>query len=297
MTDRAFRFGLNTREIDDREQFVERCRWAERSGFDTLHLPDHLQAPSPFPVMMAAADATERLRVGTLVLNIGFWNPALLAREVASVDRLSGGRLELGLGAGHMKSEFDQAGIEWEPVGKRTDRLRETIARLDQLLTDPEHLPAVVQRPRPPLLIAGTGDGMLELAAEHADIFGYGGLWQQKGQPPGTFRLATAAETDERIGFIRERAGSRFDRIELNVLIQAVEITDDRDAAAAGLAADTLEGTDPEEILRAPTVLVGTVQQIVDQLHERRDRYGFSYISVHQHLAEKIAPVIEAIKN
>jgi probable F420-dependent oxidoreductase len=262
-----------------------------------VHLPDHLQAPSPFPVMMAAADATERLRVGTLVLNIGFWNPALLAREVASVDRLSGGRLELGLGAGHMKSEFDQAGIEWEPVGRRTDRLRQTIAQLDRLLTDPEHLPAVVQRPRPPLLLAGTGDGMLELAAEHADIFGYGGLWQQKGQPPGTFRLATAAETDERIHFIREHAGSRFDQIELNVLIQAVEITDDREAAAAKLAADTLEGTDPEEILRAPTVLVGSVQEIVDQLHERRDRYGFSYISVHQHLAEKIAPVIEAIKS
>ncbi|GAA1679641.1 LLM class F420-dependent oxidoreductase [Fodinicola feengrottensis] len=296
MTQRAFRFGLNTREIDDRERFVERCRWAERSGFDTLHLPDHLQAPSPFPVMMAAADATERLRVGTLVLNIGFWNPALLAREVASVDRLSGGRLELGLGAGHMKSEFDQAGIEWEPVGKRTDRLRDTIIELDRLLTDLDHRPAVVQRPRPPLLLAGTGDGMLEVAAEHADIFGYGGLWQQKGQPPGTFRLATAAETDERIGFIRERAGDRFDQIELNVLVQAVEITDDRDAAVARLAADTLEGMPAEEILRTPMVLVGTVQQIVDQLHERRDRYGFSYISVHQHLAEKMAHVIDAVK-
>jgi probable F420-dependent oxidoreductase len=296
MTPRAFRFGLNQRNIQDRDTFVDHCRWAENSGFDTLHLPDHLQSPSPFPVMMAAADATERLRVGTLVLNIGFWNAALLAREAASVDRLSGGRLELGVGAGHMKSEFDLAGIEWEPVAKRVQRLRETVVRLDELLTDPDHLPAVVQRPRPPLLIAGTGDGMLELAAEYADIFGYGGLWQQKGQPPGTFRLATAAETDERMAFLRQAAGARFDQIELNVLIQVVEITDDRDAAAVRLAGDRLEGMEPAEILRTPTVLIGTVEQIVEQLHERRDRYGFTYVSCHQHLAEDMAKVIAAIK-
>ncbi|MEV4257499.1 LLM class flavin-dependent oxidoreductase, partial [Spirillospora sp. NPDC049652] len=127
------RFGFNVFDIRSRDDFTDRCRRAERYGFDTAFVPDHLGSPAPFPTMVAAAEATERLRVGSMVLNTPFWNPHLLAREVASVDRLTGGRLVLGLGAGHMKWEFDEAGIPWEGFGARVRRLEETITELGRV--------------------------------------------------------------------------------------------------------------------------------------------------------------------
>src|SRR4051812_28836518 len=119
---RDFRFSTNVFGVPSREAFIDRCQLVERLGYDTVFVPDHLGAPAPFPVLIAAAEATRRLRVGTLVLNVCFWNPALLAREVATTDILTGGRLELGLGSGYVKSEFDDAGIAWESFGARADR-------------------------------------------------------------------------------------------------------------------------------------------------------------------------------
>lgn len=246
-------------------------------------------------MLVAAADATERLRVGTLVLNVGFWNPSLLAREAATTDQLTGGRLELGLGAGHMKSEFDAAGIPWQPFGERTHRLSATIDEVDKLFADEANGYDTVQRPRPPLLIAGTGERVLQVAAEHADIVGYGGTLQVPGEPPGTFRIATATEMDERVGFFRTHAGERADGIEANALVQLVEITGDRRAAAEKLLADYGPGLTLDELLEAPTLLIGTEPQIVEQLRERRDRFGFSYICVHEQYMETFGPIIEAL--
>jgi probable F420-dependent oxidoreductase len=294
---RSFRFGFNLRTIHSRDSLTAKCRTAERYGYDVILVPDHLgrNRPAPFPMLVAAADATERLRVGTLVLNIGFWNPSLLAREAATTDQLSGGRLELGLGAGHMKSEFDAAGIAWQPLGERTHRLSATIDALNKLFSDEHEGYDTVQRPRPPLLIAGTGDRMLRLAAERADIVGFAGILQADGQPPGTFRIATATEMEERVRFFRQQAGARVEEIESNILVQRVEVTDDRHAAAEKFLAEYGPGLTVEDVLEAPVLLIGSVPQIADQLRERRARFGFSYICVHEQYMEAFGPIIEAL--
>lgn len=203
---RDFRFSFNVRRLATRDAVTRLCRQAEEYGYDTVFAADHLGAPAPFPLLVAAARdrcrghrATTR---GTLVLNVPFWNPALLAREVATTDILTGGRLELGLGAGHMKWEFDAAGITWEPFGTRADPLCVMVSELPRFFTtDFDTLPPGVETPRPvqrrgfggsgpPLIVGGTDDRILRIAAEHADIVSVAGVYQLKGQPPGTFGWA-----------------------------------------------------------------------------------------------------------
>ncbi|GAA0940733.1 TIGR03621 family F420-dependent LLM class oxidoreductase [Pseudonocardia zijingensis] len=303
---RAFRFSVNVFGIPSREALRERCRRAESAGFHTVFAADHLGAPAPFPVVQAAADATEHLRVGTLVLNAPFWNPALLAREAATADVLSGGRLELGLGAGHMKHEFDTAGIPWEPFGARVDRLEETITTLRRFFaTDLAALPGglspvPVQRTGfdgsgPPLIVGGTGDRVLSVAARYADIIGVAGAFQVPGEPPGTFRLATAAEADERVRFTRERAGGRADDVEWHLLVQMVVPTTDRRAAAEELVG-RLHGMSVEDTLETPYLLIGTPAQMAEQLRASRERYGFSYVTVHAPYYEAFEPVVELLR-
>jgi probable F420-dependent oxidoreductase len=305
---RDFRFSVNVFGIPSREALQERCRRAESAGFHTVFAPDHLGAPAPFPVLQAAADATEHLRVGTLVLNAPFWNPALLAREAASVDILSGGRLELGLGAGHMKWEFDAAGIPWEPFGARARRLEETITELRRFFTTDlaalpgGHSPLPVQRAGfdgsgPPLIVGGTGDRVLSVAARYADIIGVAGVYQVPGKPPGTFRLGTAAETDERVRFVRERAGARAADVEWHLLVQMVVHTDDRRAAAAELLGRFPGEMTVDEALETPFLLIGTPAQMAEQLRESRERYGFSYVTVHDPYYEAFEPVVELLRS
>ncbi|TNY34464.1 LLM class F420-dependent oxidoreductase [Thermomonospora catenispora] len=311
---RDFRFGFNFLDVPERDELVARCRRAESLGYDTVLMPDHLGGPAPFPALVAAAEATERLRVGTLVLNVCFWNPHLLAREVVTVDRLTGGRLELGLGAGHMKWEFDAAGLPWEPFGARAERLERTVEELGRLFAGPGYAelkakaeafgltePKPVQRSGfdgsgPPLLIGGTGERVLRVAARHADIIAYGGAVQLPGRPPGTFRIATAAETDERVAFVRGLLGERADRVESSVLVQAVVVTDDRRGAAERFSAEKLPMMTADELLDSPFLLIGTHEQIAEQLVERRERYGFSYITVHGPSMEALGPVIERLR-
>lgn len=310
---RDFRFGFNFFDIASREDFTERCRRGERYGYDIALVPDHLGAPAPFPTMVAAADATERLRVGTLVLNAGFWNAHLLAREVATADRLTGGRVELGLGAGHMKWEFDAAGIAWEPFGARAERMARLIGELGGLFGGDgyeRHRPVAehfglaplepVQRggfggSGPPLLVGGTGDTVLRAAARYADIVGIAGAYQVKGEEPGTFRLGTAAEAEERVRFVREHAGERAAGIEWNVLVQHVQVTPDRRAEAERIRAERLPYLTAEEILDTPFVLLGTEAQIAEQLRERRERFGFSYVTVHAPFLDVLGPVIAQV--
>ncbi|MFF5257320.1 TIGR03621 family F420-dependent LLM class oxidoreductase [Actinomadura viridis] len=308
-----FRFGFNFFDIGSREDFVAVCRRAEALGYDTALVPDHLGGPAPFPTMMAAAEATDRLRVGTLVLNVGFWNPHLLAREIATADRLTGGRVEIGLGSGHMKWEFDAAGIAWEPFTARSRRLAAAIEELGALFGGPgypeqaplrEHYGLAELKPvqrrgfgghGPPLLVGGTGDTVLEIAARHADVVGIAGAYQAAGEPPGTFALGTAGQAAERVRFVRERAGDRFAGLELNLLVQQVVVTADRRGTAAGLAAGPLPYLSVEEILDCPFLLIGTEEQMAEQLRERRERYGFSYIAVHGPFMEAFGRVIERL--
>jgi probable F420-dependent oxidoreductase len=301
---RDFRFSTNVFGIDSGDGFAEICRRLEGFGYHTLFAADHLGLPAPFPVLVAAAAATERMRVGTLVLNAPFWNPALLAREVASTDILTNGRLELGLGSGHMKWEFDAAGVAWQRFGARAERLEQTIRELRRFFTtDFDQLREGVNAPKPvqrrgfdgsgpPLIIGGTGDRVLRIAAEHADIIGVAGLFQVADAAPGTFRLATAVEAAERVDFTRACAGARADDVEWHLLVQAVVETDDREAAGRQLLEQHGQIRSLEELLDTPYLLVGTVEQMAEQLRRHRDRYGFSYVTVHAPYAEAFAPVI-----
>jgi probable F420-dependent oxidoreductase len=313
---RPFRFSFNILGISSSEAFVDECREGERRGYDTVFTADHLAMPAPFPPLIAAAQATA-MRVGTLVLNAAFWNPALLAREISTADVLTGGRLEVGLGSGHMKREFDVAGIPWQPFSRRADRLRATIEELRRCFT--AELPDLAERPDPlrpvqragfggtgpPLLVGGTGDQVLRIAAEHGDIIGVAGAYQVRGQPPGTFRLGRAAEADERMRFVRQCAGARADGIEWHLLVQVVICTDDRRAAAEKLVAkwageanisNSGDLLSVDEVLETPYVLIGTADDIADQLRRGRERWGFSYITVHEPYMQEFAPVIERLR-
>jgi probable F420-dependent oxidoreductase len=317
---RDFRFSFNIFGITTRQAFVDECREAEGYGYDTVFAADHVGIPAPFPLLVAAAEATRRLRVGTLVLNVPFWNPALLAREVATTDILTDGRLELGLGSGHMKWEFDEAGIEWLPAAARAAKLAEMIKDLQRYFrTDLEQTRAGRSAPKPvqragfggfgpPLLVGGTGDAVLRTAGEQAQIVGVTGTYQVKGQPTGTLRLASVAEVDERMQFARKCAGARADDIEWHLLVQAVIVTDDRDSAAEELVAEDRAAAEKagvtderavltaEEALETPYLLIGTVDEIADQLKRSRARWGFSYMTVHEPYMRTFAPVIERLR-
>jgi probable F420-dependent oxidoreductase len=311
---RPFRFSCNVRGVRSREEFIGYCREVERSGYHTLFTADHLGSPAPFPPLVLAAQVTERLRVGTMVLNVPFWNPQLLAREVATADVLTDGRLELGLGAGHMKWEFDTAGLPWRPLRERVREVETTLDELERTfggggyperrkleeLTGHGPLKPVQQaglnKTGPPVIIGGTGDRILALAAQRADIVAVGGLKQIPGQPPGTFTILTGTEADERVAYIRAQAGQRADDLELHVLLQAVVVTADRRAAAAEMiSADAFEMT-PGELLDSPFMVFGTVREIAAQLRERRERFGFSYLTVHEPFMAALAPVIELLR-
>lgn len=318
---REFRFSFNITSVSSREALAAQCREAEDLGYDTVFAADHLGIPAPFPLLVAAAEATQRLRVGTLVLNAGFWNPALLAREVATTDILTGGRLELGLGSGHMKWEFDEAGISWQGPAARAAALEQMTGELQRYFsTDPvqqrpgRSAPKPVQRAGfggygPPLLIGGNSNRVLALAAAHAQIAGVTGAYQVRGQPPGVLRLASAAEADERVGFARACAAGRADDIEWHLLVQAVIVTDDRRAAAEEMAEQDrrhfgeLGATDEravpavQETLDTPFLLIGTADEIAAQLRRSRDRWGFSYLTVHEPYMRAFAPVIERLRS
>ncbi|RSD13224.1 TIGR03621 family F420-dependent LLM class oxidoreductase [Amycolatopsis eburnea] len=281
-----FTFGVSLREISDRKSWIDRCRRAEELGYDVITVPDHLGngRMAPFPALAMAGAITERPRLGTLVSNVPFYNHALFAREASSTAALLDGRLDLGLGAGHMKAEFDAAGLPWHKASERIDYLDESLVHLRKHF-EAEGIPL------PRLLIAGNSDGVLGLAAEHADVVGFSGLRQQPGKPPGTFKFDNAEAMDERISYVR---GKAHREIEFNMLVQHVEITGDRRAAAEAWHEKTKRSTvaDAGELLDAPQLLLGTVEEIAGQLVARRERYGFTYISVFEPALETFAPVL-----
>ncbi|MFE0172032.1 LLM class F420-dependent oxidoreductase [Streptomyces sp. NPDC059002] len=291
---RPFRFGVTMMAPSTGDEWRKKCRRAEELGYDVILVADHLGMPAPFPAMVAAAEATERPRVGTFVLNAGFWNPALLAREVATTDALTGGRLELGLGTGYVKAEHDAADLPWGSPGERVSHLRDTIKKLDELLGSDKHQPHPAQKPRPPLLIGGNGDRMLELTAEHADIAAFTGARPAPGEPEGKLTVLSAEDLEERVATYRRFASSRSRPAELNLLIQQVKVTKDRRATvrpSLGLVPHLTE----EQALDLPVVLLGTVRQMAEQLRAQRERFGFSYICVLESGMEAFGPVIEEL--
>jgi probable F420-dependent oxidoreductase len=288
---REFRFGFTLATHDSQSELAQTCETARSYGYDTAVAVDHLgtDRSAPFQTALAAALATGHLRVGTFVLNIGLWNPTVLAREVATAVRLTGGRFELGLGAGTVKAQFDAAGIPWHDIAGRMDQLETAISTLRDLLARERGLSP------PRLLIGGTSQRALRISAEHADIASFGGRVQVPGQPFGTLRLLTAEETTQRMESFRSLAGPRLPEIELNAFIIDVEVTDDRRAAAERIAADDPGELTPEQALHSPFLLIGTEEEIARQILQRRERYGFSYFTVQRHHMAALGPAIKRV--
>ncbi|ATL67202.1 TIGR03621 family F420-dependent LLM class oxidoreductase [Nocardia terpenica] len=286
-----FRFGVNLSSAS-RTMWVEKCRKAEELGYDVIGVPDHIGLPAPFPALMLAAEVTERVRVGTYVLNAPFFNSGLLARDVATLDQFTDGRVELGLGAGYVQGEFDAIGMRFPGAGERVDMLAETIATLRGHFADPGYRPRPARPSGPPLLIAGWGDRVLRLAAEHADIVAFLGAGTATD---GTLRLAGATETAQRVRYVRGLLGDRADTVEFNLLIQRLVAPGE----SAGVSAELRGYISPDatdELDQVPTLLTGTPAQMADSLRERRERYGFNYFTVLESNLEKFAPLIELLR-
>jgi probable F420-dependent oxidoreductase len=289
-----FRFGVNMVVPDNRASWVEKCRKAEDLGYDVLSAADHLGMAPPFPALVLAGAVTKRVKLNTFVLNAPFYNPVLLARDVTGTDQFTDGRLELGLGAGYVKAEFEAAGMPFPSARERVDHLERTITELKRLYADSEHKPAPVRPEGPPLLLGGRGDRVLGLAVEHADIIAFTGTTKTKDGEP--ISAATAEEIDERVAFVRAKLGARESEVEFNLLCQFVKVTNDRAAALAELEQVVGGRLTTAQLGEIPTALVGTPTQIADQIRGHRERFGFGYFTVLEPYLDEFAPVLEALR-
>jgi probable F420-dependent oxidoreductase len=302
---KPFRFGVNVGPARSRAEWTDKARRVEELGYDTLTVPDHFgDFLALMPALISAADVTKHLRIGTNVLNNDFRHPVLLAREAATVDLLTDGRLQLGLGAGNVPSEYDQAGLDFQAGGTRVERLSEAITIIKGLLkgenvtftgqhyrvTGHTISPRPIQQPHPPLLIGGNGRRLLALAAREADIVGLSGItFRRGGIDLSAWKMSGV---DERVRLVRESAGEdRYARLELNVLVQRVVVTDHRRRTAEELTSRWTQ-LSADEILQSPFVLIGTVDQLVDDLNARRERWGISSYVVFENYMEVFASVV-----
>jgi len=272
MTTRPFRFGVSLHTTGSQSEWQAKAQLAADLGYDILQVPDLLGKPAPFPALVSAGDVPG-LRVGTFVLNAGFYRPVLLARDVAATSRLLDGRFELGIGTGYNVTEFEAAGVPFATPGQRVDHLEHTIAELRRLVD-----------PMPPLLVGASGQRTLRLAAREADIV-------------GLTIVAACSDPErllaERIEFLRAVAGDRFERIELNLYVFAVALTSrEPDLTAARQA---LPGMPDERICALPGVLIGSALRIADTLLRYRDDYGLSYFGVLEPHMVQFAKVIELL--
>lgn len=303
---KPFRFGANARTAGSRVDWAEKARNVEALGYSTMLIPDHLvDLMPPLLSLVSAAEATTTLRLGTFVLNNDFRHPVLVAREAAAIDLLSDGRLELGIGAGHMRSEYEEAGILFDPASVRIERLREAVQIIKPLLAGEsatldgrfykvnahQGYPPSVQQPRAPILIGGNGPKLLSVAAQEADIVGFTGLGFPKGGSEVDVSGFKAASVDERVAWVRAEAGPRFKQLELNALVQRVVITDDARTVAAELA-ERWPNISVDDVLETPYLLIGTVDEMVATLQARRERWGISYYVTHEPFLDALAPVV-----
>jgi probable F420-dependent oxidoreductase len=302
---RPFRFGIQCRGPADGAGWTAMARKVEDLGWSTLTIADHFDdALAPMPALMAAADATTSLRVGTMVLANDYRHPVVVAKEAATLDLLTGGRFELGLGAGWMTADYEAAGIPLDRAGIRVDRLAEAVAVLHGLWADGpctfegqhyridglDGLPRPHTPGGPPIVIGGGGRRVLGLAGRVADVVAVNvnlraGVIDDRAFPDGT-----PASTDRKLDWVREAAAGRAEAPELQVRVHLAMVTDDRDSVVEELA--PAFGLTPDEARTTPHALLGTVEEICDQLVERRERWGISYLGMSADQLDAFAPVI-----
>ncbi|MCB0999678.1 MAG: TIGR03621 family F420-dependent LLM class oxidoreductase [Acidimicrobiales bacterium] len=302
---RPFRFGVQAWTAGSRREWADLARRCETNGYSVLTMPDHFDDQlAPVPALMAAADATTDLRIGALVFDNDYKHPVVLAKELATMDLLSDGRLEIGLGAGWMATDYQQSGIPYDRPGVRIDRFEEGLAIVKGLLgPDPVDFegrhyrieamrgtPSPVQAPRPPILIGGGGRRVLTIAAREADIVGINGSMHAGVIGPEAIASMTAEAVDDKVAIVRDAAGARLDELELNVRAFMVQVTEARDATLSAIAGAI--GVEPPMVEATPFALVGPPAKLVEDLLARRDRWGFSYVIVGAADVEAFAPVV-----
>jgi len=304
---KPFRFAVIAYKAKSKDEWVNKARHIEQSGYSTLLVPDHpIEQLAPVPAILAAAEATSTIRVGSYVFNNDFRHPVMLAKEAATLDLLSSGRFEFGLGAGYERSEYEQCGVVYDPAPVRVRRLAEAIQVIKKLFAEEaatfsgkyysinnlNGFPKPMQRPHPPLLIGGAGKQMLSLAAREANIVSIAAKALSDGSGLEVTNTTPAA-TIQKIDWIRKAAGERFDELELNIIIFAAIVTDNRSQAFQQIA-ERFKAT-AEQMPAIPHCLIGTPSQICEDLQERREKYGISYISVFEDSIDALAPVVASL--
>jgi probable F420-dependent oxidoreductase len=299
---RAFRFGvLVPGDVGSHEKVLDIARRAEAAGASVLLTTDHLGAWGALTRLVAAAQSTS-LRIGTLVLNNELRHPTVLAQELATVDAMTDGRLEVGIGAGWNRPEMEAAGMPFDPPGDRVRRMKTSFRMLRQAMSEGriDHeadaaypaihqldLPTSVQRPHPPFMIGGGGPKMLAFAAQNAEIVGIDPRALPEGRPDPTD--VTAERIDTKVGWIREAAGDRLDKLEISILVWQV---DPDFHTRTGPPPPRRHGISEEELPKSPHFLIGDTEEMVEALLARRERWGISYVCLPARALDVCAPVI-----
>ena len=305
---RPFRFGVQSSSAKTRADWLDIARRTEDQGYSCLTMPDHYDEQlAPVPALMTAANVTTTLRIGALVWDNDYKHPAVLAKELATMDVLSDGRLELGIGAGWMISDYEQMGMPYDSAKVRIDRFVEGIKVIrgamaqgpfsfsgeHYTITGYNGTPKPIQAPCPPILIGGGGKRVLSIAAREADIIGINATMSAGVVGADTFLTMTAQAVDEKVDIVRVAAGARLADIEMNVRAFLVNITDDAAGAAADIAA--MIGVEPRMVEETPFALVGPPSKLIEDLIAGRERWGLSYIIVGDDQIDAFAPVVSAL--
>ena len=303
MTVRPFRFGAKAVKATSAKEWTDLVRRAEDLGYASFSMDDHFgNQLAPVPALMAAADATSRILVGTHVAGVDFRNPVLFAKECATIDLLSEGRFTLGIGAGWSAKDYAAAGITQDDAGVRIERLGEAVTIMKGLWGDGpfsfegRHYQVAENEglPKPaspiPVMIGGGGPKILSLAAQQADIVGINPKIVGRAINPRSMATTAADTMDEKVAWVREAAGDRADDLELQLQVFVTAVTDDPQSVAEKLG--PAFGLPPEVILAAPFYQVGTVEQITEDIQAIRERWGISYILFQNDGMVPMGPVV-----
>jgi probable F420-dependent oxidoreductase len=303
---RGFRFGVQLSRADSGSAWRSLVRKIEGLGYSSVLLPDHFgDQLAPMVALAAAAEATTTLRVGTLVLGNDYRHPLMLAKEAATLDLLSEGRLELGIGAGWMTSDYEQSGISLDPPAVRVERMAEAVAVMKTLwsgggdyqgayyrLVGAQGLPLPHRRPHPRLVIGGGSRRVLTVAGQEADVVGLNPRLTEGHVGPESIASIAPEHYDRRWQWVREAAGSRLQDIEIQCLTFMVRVVPD--ASRVLEEAAHMFSLSPEMAAQVPIALIGSVEEIVDSLEDRRKRWGMTYWVVHEDDIDSFAPVVAA---
>ena len=304
---KPFRFGVQLQKSDSGADWVDQARRIEDHGYAVATMPDHFDAQfAPVPALQAVLSATTTLRASALVFDNDYKHPLVLAKELSTMDVLSGGRVEIGLGAGWMIADYEQAGMTYDRAGVRIDRFVEGLAVIKGVMgdgpfsfegdhytiRDHDGFPKPVQGPHPPVIIGGGGPRVLGIAAREADIVGVNGTLHAGVIGPDAIATMTLEAVEDKVAIVAEaaRTAGRLDHIEMNVRTFFVSVTDDRHAQISAMA--EMIGVDDQMIADSPFALIGDVDQICDTLLARRAALGFSYVIVGAGEIDDFAPVV-----